>query len=138
MNKPVEMFAFALTSTRTHRPKQAEAKRKGCKVPALGEAFANAGQKSNLLTLVSLSGALCQPFSLLQPNTRHKAIRGMAYFGSRVGGIVCHGGRGCEAAGHIAPTVRRQRDESPCLARFLFTQSMAGCHLHSKWVFPLN
>lgn len=41
------------------------------------------------------------------------------------GGIVCHGGRGCEAAGHIAPTVRRQRDESPCLARFLFTQSRA-------------
>lgn len=54
------MFAFALTSTRTHRPKQAEAKRKGCKVPALGEVFANAGQKSNLLTSVSLAGALCQ------------------------------------------------------------------------------
>lgn len=72
--------------------------------------------------------SVSEPFSLLQPNTRHKAIRGMAYFGSRVGGIVCHGDRGCEAAGHIAPTVRRQRDESPCLARFLFTQSRAPVH----------
>lgn len=79
-------------------------------MPALGEVFANAGQKSNLLISVSLAGALCQLtflFAATKYPTQSNLRDGLFWLSG--GGDSLSWWQEREAAGHIAPTVNEAK-----------------------------
>lgn len=91
--------------------------------------FANAGQKSNLLTSVSLAGALCQLtflFAATKYPTQSNLRDGLFWLSG--GGDSPSWWQEMRQPVTLHPLPMRQRDKWPCLACFLFTQSRTPAH----------